>query len=170
MADPTLLDRVLGGIRAIVQTIIGEENLTYAGIFEYTIDSVSGAIPNVTVSAHPSDPGLALPPVANIAMVSSTTGGASIPSPGQPIYLFFANRDPSKPKFVAGAPTFAQVSLDGSGQSPVARVGDTVTIASGTTIAGAIGGVMAGPGVTGAIVTSAPFTATITQGNPKVTA
>lgn len=166
MSDPTLDDRFIAAIRAIIRTELAA--LTYSGIYQYVVHSVSGSIPNVMVSAAPANTSLGLPALNNIAMAPSVLGGASMPAAGGTIYLAFADQDPTKPVFVAGDPTVQLASLDGHGMQPVAREGDTIVVTSGQTLA--VTGTAGPYTITGAVATVGSLTGMITSGNPKVLA
>src|SRR5258706_13221251 len=119
-------DRTLEAFKALVRAELDARG--DFGVYEYVVKAVTGFPPlEVTVSAEPSDPSLNLPPVHQLSMRASITGGTAIPSVGNFIHLAFLNGDRTRPIFVGGDQNVMLTFLDASNPLPllrgVARVG-----------------------------------------------
>jgi hypothetical protein len=148
-------DRILAAIRAIIREEFA--NLTYRGIFKYSIVAVSGSPPNVTLDCQPTDPTIGLPSLQGIPMQSGIDGITTIPKVGMNCVVGFLNADPTLP-IIFG--------VDSLGVNPVARLGDQVTMFLPPTLA--VVGTMLGSPFAGTIIVANPVTGVISQGSGKV--
>lgn len=156
VVDPTVDDRLLSALRAIVRAEVDRIGLAYAGVFGYTIQGVHGEPPDVQIDAVPNDPNIGLPDLVRIKMRPGIDGITSIPDTGIGCLVAFVDRDPSQPVIV---------SVDSLGVNPVARLGDQVTVFLPPTLA--IIGLLSGAPFTGTITVANPVTGVITQGSGK---
>ena len=94
---PSTFDRLLQSLRAIIRAEFPQ--FTYAGIYEYAIQSSSGA----TVSCDPVDTTVPLPSLANVELRPSILGEA-VTSPilsGSRCLVAFVNNDPTRPTILS---------------------------------------------------------------------
>ncbi len=157
MTLPTDDDRLLSSLRAIVQSIIVEMRLQYAGRFAYTVKGTSGAPPDVLVSCTPVNPDLGMPDLVDVQLSRDVTGMTGVPDTGVTCEVEFLDRDPTQPRIVG---------VGSLGVLPVARVGDQVMLFLPPTapIQGVIGGTS--PFV-GTISIASPTSGVITQGSAR---
>jgi hypothetical protein len=117
------LDRIIDAIRKIIRSEFA--NYSYIGIYEYSIQSVSGSgDSDTTIDAEPVDTTLTLPPINNLALKPSITGATAKPVAGKLCYIMFVNGKPSKPICISCEGPADKVQI-GTGPA-VARVGDSV--------------------------------------------
>ena len=157
-SNPTSKDRLLDSLRSLVLSEIQSQRLNYAGWFEYTIDSVHGDPPDVTLDCTPTDASLGLPDLSKVSCQPGIDGITAIPTAGMNCVVSFLNRDPASPRIVG---------VDSLGVNPVARLGDQVTLflPPSMPIVGLIS--LLGP-FAGVATVASPITGTIIQGSGKV--
>jgi hypothetical protein len=137
--DPTLLDRLLTGIRAILRAEM--PTLTFLGLYEYT---VTASTPT-TVDCQPTDPTIPIPVLNGIPIGSLSDGGVGQPTTGNRCLIEFVNGDPTRPVVLFNDPQVRTATIDAtqtiyigpSASNPVligpgaslkaARVGDQCT-------------------------------------------
>lgn len=83
---PNMKDRLLTAIRRII--LQENPNLTYAGLWEYTVASTNE---DGSVNATATDPTIPLPNMNSIPLASLTDGGVSAPSVGATFLVEFSN-------------------------------------------------------------------------------
>lgn len=106
--SPTSFDRLLQSLRAIIRAEFPQS--TYAGIYEYSIQSSSGT----TVNIDPVDTSIPLPSIPNVELRPSILG-ATVTSPifpGTKCLVSFINKDPTRPFIfsIAGPPASAAIT------------------------------------------------------------
>lgn len=189
MSEPTPQDRFLAAVRAIIRAEL--PNLTYLGVWSYTVMGVNG---DGTVNAASSDPRAPLPALNNVPIAAGADGSTSVPTVGNECRIEFVNADPTRARVVGNAPTVKVATIDatdtvnvgpsvtdavrlGSGDAPVARNGDAVAVYFGTPPAQldiqgtfTVGSPTTAGSFTGKITMSGPACGVIITGAPKVLA
>lgn len=185
MSRPTSNDRLLTPLRELIRAEVSR--LSYLGTWEYTVTGVNGAGAGATVNATATSDRAPLPSLMNVPIRSGPEGGVGEPTGGQLCYVRFINADPSRPIVVGNQPVVKNVTIDATdtvaigpssktvilagGEAPTARMGDACQVYFPTSPMPCAGATTLPPGAfVGTVTFTAPGTATIMTGQPKVLA
>lgn len=120
-------DRLLDNLRYLIRGEV--PSLTYAGVWEYTIDAATSS----TIDGTPTSS--KMPAITNCPLTPGLLGEGVTPTPGSKCRVQFVNNDPSRPECISIVGTPLTCSIDatatvrlGAGALPVARAGDLATI------------------------------------------
>jgi len=142
-------DRIQSSLRALIRSEIA--NLTYLGVWEYTIAGVSGT----TISATPTDS--RMPDITGCRMMPGLIGETVVPTVGSKCRISFVNGDPARFECIAIEGVPSSITVGASGM-PCARLGDQVISFFPPLLA------VVGTMTVGAV--ASPFVGTITIANP----
>lgn len=110
-------DRIYRDMRELIRAEVRALGIDFAGLYSYTIVGVTGDPPSCLVDAVPVDPSRGLPGIIRLRLSPDVGGISSRPDVGLGCRVAFLDRDPSRP---------VVVGVDPMGDSPIARLGDTV--------------------------------------------
>lgn len=140
MPKSTNINRLIAAIRRIVRSEF--PNLTFLGIYEYSIQSTDGT----TIDATPVDTSLTLPSISKIILRPSILGEKVKPTVGKTCLIMFVNGSPTRPICISCSAKNDTVEIDAEtmvkiagGGPPAARLGDAILAAgifAGTVTAG----------------------------------
>lgn len=138
--SPTTDDRLLAAIRAIIRAEF--PRLTYTGVFEYAIQSVTGSGASATVDASPTDTTIPLPDITGCPL-APIVGATCKPVPGTLALVLFLNADPTRPLCISMDASPLTLTLDGVlntiGATGVTKLGlGALPVARGTDLAAGI--------------------------------
>jgi hypothetical protein len=128
VASPTLADRLLTAIRAMIRAEL--PTLTFLGTYEYTITAVNG---DGTLDCTPTDPTIPLPAGNGWPMRSCVCGSTATPTVGNRCLVTFANGDPSRPIVVGNDPIVQVAVVDASEEVDIGNTPPLVKIGSSAT-------------------------------------
>lgn len=154
MIPANLNDAFLASFRALVRSVIPE--LRYLGLFDYSITSVNGEAPSVTIDCEPVNSELGLPSPSQVPIQPSVSGITATPSVGMKCVLAFLDADPTKP-YIVGFPSL--------GALPLVRLGDQVKVFLPPTLP--LQGTVSGSPFVGFATIANPLSGVVTQGSGK---
>lgn len=160
-------NRVLGPLQQVIEKQLAP--LRFFGRYSYTISNPS----STTIDGSPVDTTIGLPDLQNVSLMGDSLASYT-PANGGTAHVQFVNGDPTQPVCVwtetdsQNGPDNITIAPQKSGQNPVARVNDSVTVLFPPLIqaAGTVGGV---PFV-GVLTITSPATGTIQTGSQTVSA
>jgi len=128
-ATPTLSDRILAAIREIIRGELPQ--MTYTGIWEYQVTSVSGNL----IDGQPTT-SIPLPSLVKVQPICNPAGAVILPKVGSRVYVCFVNQDPTRPRIIAyddTTPDSITLPVNNSmqladGTATVIRVGDRISL------------------------------------------
>ncbi len=119
--EPTSADRLLVALRALIRAELPQ--LTYFGVYDYSIQSASGS----TVDVTPNDTTQPLPAMSGVPLIPSLVGQVVVPNSGT-CRIRFVNGDPTRPVCVGIQSTPSTSTVDATGQLNIGPSAATVQL------------------------------------------
>lgn len=120
-------DRLRSAILTVLDSLL--PRLQYGFVWSYRVVFVSST-PPITIDARAISEDAPMPDISQMLLWPGPSGAVAVPQVGSRIRLAFADGNPAKPMIIGLDPEAPPTLtfLGGAIGSPVARVGDTVTI------------------------------------------